>query len=62
MKHSGKDSSLKLRKGPKGKISSLRSSLGFPLGLCGLGTQHGTSEDVGLIPGLAQWVKDLALS
>ena len=24
-----------------------------------LRTQHSVSEDVGLIPGLAQWVKDL---
>ena len=29
--------------------------------LKGLKTQHSVWKDVGLIPGLAQWVKDLAL-
>ena len=33
----------------------------FPLWLSRLRAQHSVYEDVGLIPGLAQWVKDLAL-
>ena len=33
----------------------------FPLWLSGLRTHHSVYEDVGLIPGLAQWVKDLEL-
>ena len=32
----------------------------FPLWLSGLRIQHNIHEDVGLIPGLARWVKDLA--
>ena len=33
----------------------------FPLCLSGLRTQHSVCEDVGSIPGLSQWVKDLVL-
>ena len=33
----------------------------FPLWLNGLRTWLSVLEDVGLIPGLAQWVKDLVL-
>ena len=33
----------------------------FPLWLSGLRTQHCFCEHLGLIPGLAQWVKDLVL-
>ena len=33
----------------------------FLLWLCGLRTWHSVHEDVGFIPGLAQWVKELVL-
>ena len=36
--------------------------LEFLLWLSGLRTQHSVHEDVDLTPGLAQWVKDPALS
>ena len=35
--------------------------LEFPLWFSELRTQHSVREDTGLIPGLTQWVKDLAL-
>ena len=35
--------------------------LEFPLWLSGLRTQHSVRKDSGSIPGLTQWVKDLAL-
>ena len=33
----------------------------FPLWLSRLGAQHSVREDAGWIPGLAQYIKDLAL-
>ena len=33
----------------------------FPLWLSRLRTHHSVCEDVGLIPGLIQWVNDMAL-
>ena len=35
--------------------------LEFPLWLSGLRTQHSVHKDAGLVPRLAQWVKDLEL-
>ena len=40
---------------------NIKKSLEFPLWLSGLGIRHGLCEDVGLIPGLVQWVKDPVL-
>ena len=37
------------------------SAEAFPLWLSGLRTCHGLCEDVGLVPGFAQWVKDPVL-
>ena len=43
-------------------LSSLKKKkMEFPLWLSGLRTRHSVREDVGLIPGLAQWVKDSTL-
>ena len=39
----------------------MKIDLEFPLWLRELRTQHGVSEDRGLIPGLTRWVKDLEL-
>ena len=45
------------QKKKKGKISSFFE---FPLWFGQLITQHSVHEDIGLIPGLPQWVKDPA--
>ena len=34
----------------------------FPLWFSGLSTQHSVHKGMGLIPGLAQWFKDLVLA
>ena len=36
-------------------------SFGVPVWLSRLRIQHSVCEDLGLIPGLTQWIKDLAL-
>ena len=33
----------------------------FPVCLSALGTRHSACEDVGLIPGLAQWIEALVM-
>ena len=45
----------------KGKVKSNKSSLEFLMWLSGLSTQRSLQEDAGSVPGLAQWVKDLAV-
>ena len=39
----------------------IRMSWEFLLWLSGIRTRHSVYKDVGLIPGLTQWVKDLVL-
>ena len=45
---------------PKKKGSTLKKKSEFPLWLSRLKTQHSLHEDAGLIPGLTQWLNDLA--
>ena len=41
--------------------NNIKKEWEFPLWLSGLRTQHSVYEDVSSIPGLTQWIKDLAL-
>ena len=43
-------------------VSIENGNIGVPVVARWVKTQHALREDVGLISGLAQWVKDLALS
>ena len=46
----------------KGSLALKRhTTVEFPLWLSGLRTCHSLYEEAGLIPGLTQWLKDLAL-
>ena len=47
--------------GRKGVKKKKINKAEFLLWLIGLRTQHGVCEEVGSIPGLSQWVTDLAL-
>ena len=53
------DSSCSLRKCIFNYLKSIVKEFSF--WLIELGTHHSVCEDVGSIPGLTQWVKDLAL-
>ena len=46
---------------PREMKTYVHKSLGVPVVLSGLKTWHSICEDEGSIPGLVQWVKDLAM-
>ena len=49
------------KKWQKDKKKRILLALEFPLLVIELRAHHSLHEDVGLIPGLTQWVKDLVL-